>query len=261
MDREERLRRLAAVVTARLDQSGDSLRDVAFRAHMSETTLRKVTKMRGELREEKLEDLSTALGLDPMALLDVADGVRTPAEILATTDTRTDSHPPSVPASPHASGWADEPAIDLLSGYEGATSEQLLEAFQEVRDQLESRHISMLLELVVARALDELVEGTEWSVEGARPEWGADLVLVDPAGERRVLVKPKAAPTRGYVSVDAPIGRALRMRARASRAWGREVDYWVIFDTDPGPQVIAAFDEVGVPMGWVGWLPELPAHA
>jgi hypothetical protein len=268
MDRHESDRRVAYVVTERLARDPhDTLRDAAHRAGISETTVRKITKERGLPGPDKLSALSVALGWRPDALEDVALGREDPKELLREWDSPGRAeHPPGMDSLSEAGDGAfraqrpaEKASVDFLSGNEDATAEQLLEVLESVWPQADASQVGTLVEVIITRALDELVQGTDWSVGAARADWGADLYLSDGAGNERILVEAKSTPTQGFVPVNETIGRAVRSRARMSKTWDRPIDFWVVFTTDPGPQVITAFEDVDIPMGWVGHLPELPA--
>jgi transcriptional regulator with XRE-family HTH domain len=260
---------LAQVIDALAARRSWSMAEVHRRTGISQTTLHRIAHGRAA-RRDTLAKLDGLFGLPPGTLLGVVRG-----DVVAegvTTGRPSLAPPPDEPDEDRPSGTADGPevddspkapiapaTIDFLSGNEDATAEQLLELLGAVSPRMESHQLGSLVEVVVTRALDELVEGTGWSVGAARADWGADLSLYDQDGNERVLVEVKSTPTQGFVPIDEIIGRAFRSRARMSKAWGRPIDFWVVFTTDPGPQVIAAFGDVDIPMGWVGHLPELPA--
>jgi hypothetical protein len=258
MDEDENWRRLREAIAERIEQLRTTQRAVSLAADLDENTVGNLVLGRVKSRTRTLQAISRAMGWSPDVPERILHG-EDPSTVLGSDDSEMTIHNPDrvlglaqTPAIPKAS-------IDFLSGNDDATAEQLLEVLDAARHETNANQLGKLVALVVERALDELVEGTGWSVLGARVDWGADLSLYDQDGNERVLVEVKSTPTQGFVPVDEIIGRAFRSRARMSKAWGRPIDFWVVFTTDPGPQVIAAFGDVDIPMGWVGHLPELPA--
>lgn len=251
MSDNENWQRLRDAIAQRIAETGTNQRAVSLAADLDENTVGNLILGHVKSRPRTLRRIARALGWAeeaPELILAGAD----PADVAG-----EESDQDFIEAASYFEGLAERPSIDFLSGREDASAEELLDVYESVRSQAEAQELSSLAEMIVLRTLDEQVEGTDWSVGAARKDWGADLYIADPSGEPQVLVEVKTKQ-RGFITVDQAIGRAVRYGTRMSRRWNRDVSYWIVFVEDPGPQVVEAFEEVDIPMGWIGHLPELP---